>query len=431
MRSIMLDLYPGKTREMNVLLDVYESGVPRKIKNDGNITDANYAQYIQKIVDEYGMQEQWAVVGLNAWIDACLGKGVADSIRYNVSMASTMEETISNCNAFGGGNQSPSNNMPVSGNSSDYEIADLGDGTIEIKKFVGFDEPDTIIPTEINGKRVVSIGSNSYKQCKGIKRLIIPEGILKIDEGAFAECSSLNEIFLPSTLVELGRTNSSSSDINGPFSGTAIEKIDLPNGIKRIGYGTFCYCDKLREVLLPDNLQIISKFAFLGCRALEKVILPSTVKKIENYAFSECSGLQIIQLNEGLVKIGSNAFEWCNKVLKLRIPSTVTEIGSKAFNYMTLCCYPGSMAIEYARLNNLGIEKAILSNSTVSKYDPNSVKPIVHKPIVDKNPVINTNKGDFDVSDVDGGISIDKYNGFDQIEFTIPKEINGRISWDI
>lgn len=33
MRSIILDLYPGKTREMNVLLDIYESGVPLTIKS--------------------------------------------------------------------------------------------------------------------------------------------------------------------------------------------------------------------------------------------------------------------------------------------------------------------------------------------------------------------------------------------------------------
>lgn len=56
MRAVMLDLYPGKTREMNVLLDVYESGVPRKIKNDGKITDEQYVQYVQKIINEYGLQ---------------------------------------------------------------------------------------------------------------------------------------------------------------------------------------------------------------------------------------------------------------------------------------------------------------------------------------------------------------------------------------
>ena len=53
MRSIMLDLYPGKTREMNVLLDVYESGVPRKIKNDGNITENELVKEGYHLVDFY------------------------------------------------------------------------------------------------------------------------------------------------------------------------------------------------------------------------------------------------------------------------------------------------------------------------------------------------------------------------------------------
>ena len=49
MRSIMLDLYPGRTLEMNVLLCIYESGVPLEIKNNGNISEEQYKRYIKKI----------------------------------------------------------------------------------------------------------------------------------------------------------------------------------------------------------------------------------------------------------------------------------------------------------------------------------------------------------------------------------------------
>lgn len=376
MRSIMLDLYPGKTREMNVLLDVYESGVPRKIKNDGNITDANYAQYIQKIVDEYGMQEQWAVVGLNAWIDACLGKGVADSIRYNVSMASTMEENISSCNAFGDGyinpivhnNQSPSNNILVSGNSSDYEIADLGAGTIEIKKFVGFDEPDMIIPTEINGKKVVGIGTDAFKQCKGIKRLIIPEGIEYISEGAFAECSNLEQVVLPTSLKQLGKKNTTNSyrSATGAFQRTGLKEVDLPNGITEIGESTFSSCDSLIKVLFPDNLRIINSFAFSYCDSLAEIVLPPKVRQLECGAFMYCKNLSKVTLNEGLEKIGVGAFDHDPALTYLVIPKSVTEFGSDIIgagnrygrnpSVITIGCYPGSKAIEYARLNNFQIK---------------------------------------------------------------------------
>ena len=33
MRAVILDLYPASTREMNVLLAVYESGIPKEIKS--------------------------------------------------------------------------------------------------------------------------------------------------------------------------------------------------------------------------------------------------------------------------------------------------------------------------------------------------------------------------------------------------------------
>lgn len=50
MRAIMKDLYPDKTREMNVLLDIYESGVPKEIRNNGIISSEQYQQYVERIL---------------------------------------------------------------------------------------------------------------------------------------------------------------------------------------------------------------------------------------------------------------------------------------------------------------------------------------------------------------------------------------------
>ena len=49
LRSIMKDLYPDKVREINVLLSIYESGIPREIRNKGNINDLQYSRYVQRI----------------------------------------------------------------------------------------------------------------------------------------------------------------------------------------------------------------------------------------------------------------------------------------------------------------------------------------------------------------------------------------------
>jgi hypothetical protein len=69
---------------MNVLLDVYESGVPRKIKSAGTISDAQYAAYVQRIVNDYGLQERYVMEGLDVWIDQCISVGTAAKLHKHI-----------------------------------------------------------------------------------------------------------------------------------------------------------------------------------------------------------------------------------------------------------------------------------------------------------------------------------------------------------
>lgn len=367
MRAIIQDLYPGKIREMNILLDVYESGVPRQIKNDGNITDVEYARYIQKIVDDYGMQEQYAVLGLNAWIDLCLGNGTAERINYQTfSVANGVNS--SNGNIAGGGYTKPifhnniGGNAPVvvNGLTSDYDVKNLGNGTAEITKYKGFDVEDTLVPNMLNGMKIVGIGENAYKACAGIKRLIIPEGIEYIKEGAFAECSELQEVALPTTLKQLGTKNSGYQ--NGAFSKTKIKSINLPNGLKSIGHSTFMECKELESVQLPDNVEVIGSHAFYRCKQLKRIEFPNSVKDVLNSAFEDCYNLTDVRLNEGLKKIDDEAFSRCSSIRIITIPSTVEYLGNAIFgyspNHLVVSCYPGSRAIEYCRVNKIRIENA-------------------------------------------------------------------------
>ena len=362
----MLDLYPGKTREMNILLNVYESGVPRIIKNEGTITDAKYAHYIHKIVDDYGMQEQWAVVGLNAWVDICLGKGKAASIKYKVGALSNCMGIVPTGNASGGGytnpivhnGLSPSTCLPIKGNNNDYEIKDLGNGTAVLLKFKGFDVKDIIVPTEIKGLRVIGVGEDAYEQCLGIERLIIPEGIEYILNGAFSGCSNLTEVTFPTTLRRLGETTDRYG--KGAFSYTKIRKVNLPNDISSIGSCTFRCCRELESIELPDNLRIIGQGAFEGC-----------------------SKLQSLSLSEGLQRIEKDALKNCKGLKELTIPSTVSYFGSDALatdgyrSSIKVHCYPGSRAIEYCRANRIKIEpigNVVFDNG----FSSANIKSIVH-----------------------------------------------------
>lgn len=366
MRAVILDLYPGATREMNVLLDVFESGVPDKIRRDGKITNDQYEQYVKSIIDEYGLQEAFVVDALNAWIVLWLGEDTLKNIHYQ-----------KNCNAGplpGSGSSSAARfqhnqtavAMPVLGNKSDFELCEVGKGYV-IKKFLGFDQDDFVIPNTINSKRIVGIGLDVFKACKGIKKLTISEGIEYIEDGAFANCSNLQTLLLPSSLQRIGSRNSENTT-TGAFENTAIREVDFPNGLYMIGQKAFYSCSQLEYIWMPDHLRTIGDWAFAHCSKLKEVKLPRTTKDLRDFVFYNCSSLYSIFLNEGLVEIGSGVFGHCEKIDKIRIPSTVKKIGYIAFERsqyrkpiqkpITLQCYPGSSAIEYARLNGLGVERA-------------------------------------------------------------------------
>jgi len=59
-----------------------------------------------------------------------------------------------------------------------------------------------------------------------LKEIIIPEGILEIEEEAFANCSHLTKVTLPSTLRKIGRN---------AFAGCkALEQVVVPDAITEI-----------------------------------------------------------------------------------------------------------------------------------------------------------------------------------------------------
>lgn len=356
MRSIMRELYPGHTREMNLLLNVYESGIPRKIKKEGSITDIQYAQYVQEIVDDYGLEQYLVEEALDSWIDVCISPGAAAGIKKNHPESQRANDEAYTKPIMHNFTHSESTSSMTPGDPSEFEIKDLDDGGIEIVKFLGFDRDEMVIPTEIEGKRVIGIGANAFEQCKEIKHLIVPEGIEYLSYSAFKDCQGLLKADLPTTLTELG------ADV---FENTGLEEINLPNEIEVIGPGCFFGCRGLKKVLFPHNLRIIGDSAFSSCRNLPEVILPPMVETIEMQAFSNCDNLSRVVLNRWLKRIDSEAFSGTPLLEFIAMPRSVTKFGSlifrDEFNYrdrdnIIIGCYPGSRAVEYARTNNLKIK---------------------------------------------------------------------------
>ena len=102
------------------------------------------------------------------------------------------------------------------------------------------DENDSelIIPStiDIEGEtyKIVALGDGAGNQDEKIEKVIIPEGVTKID--GFAYCYGLKSITIPSSVKEIG-SNAFKECIE-------LESIVLPAGLSTLGYRAFYNCVK-------------------------------------------------------------------------------------------------------------------------------------------------------------------------------------------
>lgn len=338
LRSLLKDMYPTEKRTIHVLLDAYESGVVGKFRGLKQISEMQMESYITQLVDEYGLQRQYAQEGIEVW-----AKALNISLQKNVPQFQKPPSS-SQIKNTPGPTISP---IPVPGAGPDYKLKDLPDGSVEIESFCGFEQAKMVIPNMINGKRVQRIGGGAFKNCTGITDLSISNGVEHIGECAFQNC-------------------------------TNIETICFSESITTIGPNAFWGCKNLKQILLPSNLRKLGDGAFRDCRNLESVKWASTViassgnntafnriKNIRQKTFHFCKSLNFVELCEGLENIEKDAFRECSSLKSIVIPQSVTSIDRAAFDSaskskLTIVCYRGSEALRYARENGFKVADAAI-----------------------------------------------------------------------
>ncbi|MDE7416906.1 MAG: leucine-rich repeat domain-containing protein, partial [Lachnospiraceae bacterium] len=153
-------------------------------------------------------------------------------------------------------------------------------------------------------------------------RVVIPEGITRIAEEAFAGIETIDKVILPESLREIGAE---------AFRGCLLmQTIVLPKGLCRIGAGAFSDCVKLLRIEIPEQIDVLEDRIFRHCRALQEIHLPDGLQRIGESAFYGCSGLKKLQLPESLVFIGKMAF-YRSGLREVRIPAGAEVVESLAF----------------------------------------------------------------------------------------------------
>ena len=229
------------------------------------------------------------------------------------------------------------------------------------------------VPEEYNGKPIIGIGDNVFKNSGDLNRVELSKNVVSIGKYAFSGCPHLNGITLPENVETLGEgIFSECGDFFNITFGDKITAIpdkafynctnmygvNFPDSIVSIGESAFENCTDFHRIEFNDGLKSIGKYAFKGCTKigevyLEKVFIPNSVETIGEGAFYRCTNLigvelstsltrieketfyntniQEIEIPEGVTYIGANAFACCPRLTKVIIPSTVKTIDAEAF----------------------------------------------------------------------------------------------------
>ena len=210
----------------------------------------------------------------------------------------------------------------VCGESDDFEYRfNPVTSGLYITNYYG-DADELVIPSEFEGipvKSIVALQGSSFT------KLVIPEGVTDISEGAFSDNYTMKEVVLPESLETIGSLAFSCC--------TELEEIVLPSGLKKIGNNAFAGCGNIESIVLPEGLTEIDAEVFASCRALKEIDIHENIKYIGDGAFRDCESLRTVELHDGLLGIGESAFENCIYLSEIEIPGSVKEFGENAFRY--------------------------------------------------------------------------------------------------
>ena len=112
-----------------------------------------------------------------------------------------------------------------------------------------------------------------------------------------------------------------------------IARVSLPDGLTRVGDLAFYECSALESVSLPDSVREVGWFAFAKCENITMLDLGSGLQTIEEAGFRECSRLAAVRLPSSLQRMDFQAFYRCESLTAVTIPSSVTQMGMTTFGY--------------------------------------------------------------------------------------------------
>ena len=186
--------------------------------------------------------------------------------------------------------------------------------------------------------------TGEYWDCIG--GLVIPEGVLAINDGAFSNTSGITSVTIPASVTSIGASFVASdlTEFNVDPGNLTYKSIDgvlfTKNGETLLSHPAA----KSGAYTVPASVTHITDKAFYKTRSLSVLNVDPgnlTYKSIDGVLFTK-NGETLVRyptlkrgaytIPDGVTLIGARAFEFATEVSSITIPASVTEIGEYAFH---------------------------------------------------------------------------------------------------
>ena len=233
--------------------------------------------------------------------------------------------------------------------------------------------------SEINTENLGDIGSYAFVGTN-IRDLNLTDGVTSVEYKAFENCTNLTDIEMPESIEVVAghafdKTAWYNSQENGAtYLGSVLYDIKgklafdtdllIKAGTTVLADIAFEHEEGLKSITLPEGLTRIGIGTFFGCYNLTEINLPGTVTSVGKYAFRNCESLTTINVADGKGIVYSE-----NNVLYGDSGKELIYAARRADG--TLTVPPTVRTIRAGAIENSGIHTLIIKgkNTTIENND--------------------------------------------------------------
>ena len=156
----------------------------------------------------------------------------------------------------------------ISGNETKLTLTGSINGT-DVKYLRQLTNEGRLTALDLGTVRIVGGGTAYYNNYRTEADVV--------GECMFTECRNLREVVLPSTAGTIG---------SNAFSRSGLRKVDIPEGVTRLGMDAFAYCDQLAEVVIGSRVAQLDQGVFYSSPVRTACVKPLTPPATPPYLFS-------------------------------------------------------------------------------------------------------------------------------------------------